>query len=138
MSFLYPLFLVAGLTLAIPVLIHLFNLRKYKTVLFPHTRFLKSIQLSSRKQSQVRYKLLLAMRLLFLACLILAFAQPFINRKTQKATANTLKIIYIDNSYSMSVKKGARTMLDIAKDAARKQVQRKAAQTARRRRRTKA
>ena len=124
MSFLYPLFLVAGLTLAIPVLIHLFNLRKYKTVLFPHTRFLKSVQLSSRKQSQVRYKLLLAMRLLFLAFLIFAFAQPFLNKNNQKASANALKIIYLDNSYSMSVKKGARTMLDIAKDAARKQVMR--------------
>jgi len=54
-SFLYPLFLVAGVSLVIPVLIHLFNLRKYKTVLFPHTRFLKNIQLNSRKQSQIRY-----------------------------------------------------------------------------------
>src|ERR1035438_6940578 len=76
-SFLYPLFLVAGLSLGIPVLIHLFNLRKYKVVLFPHTRFLKTIQLNSRKQSQVRYKWLLATRLLFLAALVLAFAQPF-------------------------------------------------------------
>src|SRR6202012_4001298 len=36
---------------------------------------------------------------------------------------NKLKIIYLDNSYSMSGKKGARSMLDIAKEAARKQVQ---------------
>ena len=122
-SFLYPLFLVAGLSLAIPVLIHLFNLRKYKTVLFPHTRFLKNIQLNSRKQSQVRYKWLLAMRLLFLASLILAFAQPFFNKYNKKAAGNKLQVIYIDNSYSMSAKKGARSVLDIAKEAARKQVQ---------------
>lgn len=123
MSFLYPLFLVAGLSLAIPILIHLFNLRKYKTVLFPHTRFLKNIQLNSRKQSQVRYKWLLTARLLFLALLILAFAQPFFNNKDATVTANKLQIIYLDNSSSMSAKKGARTMLDIAKDAARRQVQ---------------
>lgn len=122
-SFLYPLFLVAGAALAIPVLIHLFNLRKYKTILFPHTRFLKNIQLNSRKQSQVRYKLLLATRLLFLASLILAFAQPFFNSAVNKNEGNKLKIIYLDNSYSMSVKKGARSMLDIAKEAARRQVQ---------------
>jgi hypothetical protein len=122
-SFLYPLFLLAGLSLAIPVLIHLFNLRKYKTVLFPHTRFLKNIQLNSRKQSQVRYKWLLAMRMLFLLLLILAFAQPFFNGNNKKSDTNKLKVIYLDNSYSMSVKKGARTMLDIAKDAARRQVQ---------------
>ena len=121
-SFLYPLFLVAGLSLAIPVLIHLFNLRKYKTVLFPHTRFLKNIQLNSRKQSQVRYKWLLLTRLLFLASLILAFAQPFFNKNNKKTGDNTFQVIYLDNSYSMSVKKGAVSMLDIAKEAARKQV----------------
>ena len=122
MSFLYPLFLVAGLSLAIPVLIHLFNLRKYKTVLFPNTRFLRNIQLNSQKQSQVRYKLLLAARLLFLAALILAFAQPFFSSNVAKQ-GHKLQIIYLDNSYSMSAKKGARSMLDIAKEAARKQVQ---------------
>jgi Aerotolerance regulator N-terminal len=121
-SFLYPLFLVAGLSLAIPVLIHLFNLRKYKTVFFPHTRFLKNIQLNSRKQSQVRYKWLLAARLLFLASLILAFAQPFFNKNNKNSAAKRLQIIYIDNSYSMSAKKGARSVLDIAKDVSRKQV----------------
>jgi hypothetical protein len=122
-SFVYPLFLIAGLTLAIPVLIHLFNLRRYKTVLFPHTRFLKNIQLNSRKQSQVRYRWLLAMRLLFLACLVLAFAQPFFAGDHKKDTGNKLQVIYLDNSYSMLAKKGARTMLDMAKDAARRQVQ---------------
>jgi hypothetical protein len=121
-SFLYPLFLAAGLLLAIPVIIHLFNLRKYKVVLFPHTRFLKNIQLNSRKQSQVRYKWLLAMRMLFLATLILAFAQPFFNKANIKATGNKLQVIYLDNSYSMSAKKGARSVLDIGKEAARKQV----------------
>jgi len=128
-SFLYPLFLIAGAALAIPVLIHLFNLRRYKTVLFPHTRFLKSIQLNSRKQSQVRYKWLLLTRLLFLISLILAFAQPFFNKNKTTATGNRLQVIYIDNSYSMSVKKGARTLLDIAKDAARRQLRQASAGT---------
>lgn len=122
MSFLYPLFLVAGLALAIPILIHLFNLRRYKVVFFPHTRFLKNIQLQSQKQSQLRYKWLLAARLLFLALLILAFAQPFFNSGNKTDNGNHLQAIYIDNSQSMSVKKGARTLLDIAKEAARKQV----------------
>jgi len=121
MSFVYPLFLLAGLTLAIPVIIHLFNLRRYKTVMFPSIRFLKNIQLSSRKQSQLRYRLLLAARLLFLAALILAFAQPFLNSNKAADKGNKLQVIYIDNSQSMSVKKGQRMVLDIAKDnAARK------------------
>lgn len=122
MSFLYPLFLVAGLTLAIPVLVHLFNLRRYKTVYFPHTRFLRNIQLNSRRQSQVRYKWLLLFRLLFLASLVLAFAQPFFSGADKKGNPNRLQVIYIDNSGSMSAKKGAFRVLDAAKDAARRQV----------------
>ncbi len=91
--------------------------------MFPHTRFLKTIQLNSRKQSQVRYKWLLAMRLLFLASLILAFAQPFFSKNSKAATGNHLQVIYLDNSSSMSAKKGAQSMLDLAKVAARRQVQ---------------
>jgi hypothetical protein len=121
-SFVYPLFLLAGLAIAIPILIHLFNLRRYKTVFFPHTRFLKNIQLNSQKQSQIRYKLLLTFRILFLLLLVLAFAQPFLTR-TKKDTKNNLQIIYLDNSSSMSIKKGARNLLDIAKDEVRAQIQ---------------
>ncbi len=123
MGFLYPLFFLAAATLAIPVLIHLFNLRRYKTVLFPATRFLKNIQLRSRRQSQVRYKLLLALRLLFLAVLILAFAQPFFNNNRQQKASGNLQVIYVDNSQSMSAKKGVRSLFEIARDAARRQVQ---------------
>lgn len=123
MSFLYPLFLISGIALAIPVLIHLFNLRRYKTVYFPHTRFLKDIQLRSQKQSQVRYRLLLFTRLLFLAALILAFAQPFFQNKEQAATKDKLQVIYIDNSGSMSLKLGAQRLVDVAKQSARRQIQ---------------
>ncbi len=63
------------------------------------------------------------MRLLFLASLVLAFAQPFFNHNSQKSAGNKLQIIYLDNSYSMTARKGARSVLDIAKEAARKQVQ---------------
>ena len=66
------------------------------------------------------------MRLLFLACLILAFAQPFFSNSQKHTTDNKEQIIYIDNSYSMSAKKGARSVLDIAKDAAGKQVRKSA------------
>lgn len=122
MSFIYPIFLAAAVALAIPVLIHLFNLRRYKTVFFSHTRFLKNIQLRSQKQSQVRYKWLLASRLLFLIMLILAFAQPFFSNENKQHTGDRLQAIYIDNSGSMSLKKGAQRLLDVAKQAARRQV----------------
>lgn len=89
---------------------------------FPHTRFLKNIQLRSQKSSQLRYKWLLALRLLFLTFLILAFAQPFFINKDQQTTGKRLQAIYIDNSGSMSLKKGQQRVLDIAKHTARRQV----------------
>jgi len=64
------------------------------------------------------------MRLLFLAALIMAFAQPFFIHNNKKSSGNKLQVLYLDNSYSMSVKKGARDLLDIAKEAIRKQVHR--------------
>ena len=122
MGFLYPAFLLAGLALAVPLAIHLFNLRRYKTVFFPHTRFLRAIQLRSRRSSEVRYKWLLALRMLFLAALVAAFAQPLFRNAAGAEKANNLQVIYIDNNPAMSLKKGARSGLDIALDAARKQV----------------
>ncbi len=120
MSFLFPLFLVAGLSLAIPILIHLFNLRRYKTVFFPHTRFLRSIQTQSRRASEVQRRLLLALRLLFLAALVLAFAQPFWSARTTASKAPALQVVFIDNSPSTALKSGARTGLERSKAAARR------------------
>jgi hypothetical protein len=126
-GFLYPAFLIAGISLAVPLLIHLFNLRRYKTVYFPHTRFLRNIQLRSRRSSEVRYKVLLALRMLFLAAGVAAFAQPVFQRKNAAASANRLQVIYIDNNPAMSLKHGARSGLDAAIDAAGQQINRASA-----------
>lgn len=62
------------------------------------------------------------MRLLFLASLILAFAQPYFLGGNRQNKGNRLQAIYIDNSGSMSLKKDAQRLLDVAKQAARRQV----------------
>lgn len=122
MQFLYPLFLIAGISLLIPLWIHLFNLRKYKTVYFPYTRFFKNVNLQSQKPSQLKHRWLWLIRTLFLVFLILAFAQPYFSSNHQ---ANTYKscIIYIDNSPSMSLAKGQKNMLDHAKEDAKRIVE---------------
>lgn len=110
MGFLFPLFLLAGLSLVIPVVIHLFNLRRYKRINFPDNRFLKEIFLSTKQQSKIRNWWLLASRLLFLVALILAFAQPFFKNKNADSKAS-VAAIYIDNSYSMEVASGQQSLL---------------------------
>jgi len=121
MGFLFPLFLLAGLVLIVPVLIHLFNLRRYKRVSFPDTRFLRNIQLSTKRQSQLRDRRLLATRLLFLAALVLAFAQPFLQGKNRETRA-AMTAIYIDNSYSMTMGAGQESLLQQARNKARQLV----------------
>jgi len=90
--------------------------------MFPHTWLLKNLQLHSQKQAQVRYKWLLAARILFLLLLVLAFAQPFLKNNTALETSKTLQVIYLDNSASMTAKNGVRTLLDIAKEKATDQL----------------
>ena len=100
MSFVYPNFLWALLLLIIPIIIHLFNFRKYKTVYFSKVDFLNEVVEDSKSGNKLKHLLVLLSRLLMITALVLAFAQPFIptgeNQKTENITS-----IYIDNSFSM-------------------------------------
>ncbi len=103
MSFLYPLFLYAGLVALIPVVIHLFNFRRYKIVYFSDTRFLENIKSATHRRSQLKHLLLLALRILILVCLVIAFAGPIRNTASQptQSSMQAPPIIYLDNSLSM-------------------------------------
>ena len=100
MSFVYPNFLWALLLLIVPIIIHLFNFRKYKTIYFSKVSFLNEIVEDSKSGNRLKELLVLLSRLLIVACLVLAFAQPFIPLEGQNNTEN-ITSIYIDNSFSM-------------------------------------
>ena len=74
MSFLYPIFLSALAVLAIPIIIHLFHFRRYKTILFSNVSFLKEVDTERKNQNRLKHLLVLAMRCMAFACLVLAFA----------------------------------------------------------------
>lgn len=113
MQFQHPEFLYALFALLIPVIVHLFHLRRFKTQAFTNVKFLKKIQLQTRKSSRLKKWLTLLARLLALAALIIAFAQPFIPHSKQvKSTQKT--VVYIDNSFSMQRKTENRTLLSQA------------------------
>ena len=114
-GFLYPFFLLAGFSIAIPIAIHLFDLRRFKTVVFPATRFLKEVALQSRRQSKIRQRLLLALRCALLLALVAAFAQPYFGG-TEGAPST--RVVYIDNGPATSARQGSRTLLAIAKESA--------------------
>ncbi len=103
MQFKHPEILYFLFLLAIPILVHLFQLRRFKKEYFTNVRFLKELSIQTRKSSKLKKYLLLATRLLLLACVIFAFAQPFFKAKDSNNASNEMYII-LDNSFSMQAK----------------------------------
>jgi hypothetical protein len=103
MQFKHPEILYFLFLLVIPILVHLFQLRRFKKEYFTNVRFLKELSIQTRKSSKIKKWLLLATRLLILACIIIAFAQPFFRAKDNKNSSNEMYIV-LDNSFSMQAK----------------------------------
>ena len=120
MVWLFPFFLWALLALLIPIIIHLFNFRRYKKIVFTNVRFLKQINQQTKSGNQLKKYLILASRLLALAFLVFAFAQPvIINQKNRLNSKKQLISIIIDNSYSMNNNGEEGPLLEAAKNRAR-------------------
>ena len=103
MQFKHPEILYFLFLLVIPILVHLFQLRRFKKEYFTNVQFLKELSIQTRKSSKLKKWLLLCTRLLLLTFLILAFAQPFFTAKESKKATNEMYII-LDNSFSMQAK----------------------------------
>ena len=115
MNFLFPTFLIGLTAIAIPIIIHLFNFRKYKKVYFTNVQFLKELKQESDSKSKLKEWLILAMRILAIVCLVFAFAQPFIPGKVKTIQGEKAISIYIDNSFSMESINKKGTLLENAK-----------------------
>lgn len=121
MMFVYPLFLWALAAISIPIIIHLFNFRRYKKVYFTNVHFLKELQLESQSKSRLKELLILLSRILAITCLVLAFAQPVLTNDQQANVRLGQKTIgiYIDNSFSMEAVNKQGPLLENAKIIAR-------------------
>ncbi|CUU10288.1 N-terminal double-transmembrane domain-containing protein [Candidatus Kryptobacter tengchongensis] len=106
MTFLNPTFLFALFASAIPVLIHLFNLRRLKTVEFSSIKFLKELQRSRIRSLKIKQIILLLIRVLAIVFLVLAFSRPVIKGYLFKPMiaghARSSVVIILDNTLSMS------------------------------------
>jgi hypothetical protein len=119
MKLVYPEFLFALLAISIPVIIHLFNFRKYKKVYFTNVRFLNEIQQETKSRARLKHLLVLACRILAILLIVLAFTQPYIPQ-SNTAFDKSDKIIgvYLDNSFSMAAINKNGSLLDDAKKRA--------------------
>lgn len=114
MGLLAPWFLAGLAGLALPLYLHLLKKQTQTPKAVSSLMFFETRLQSSTRHRRLRYFLLLALRLLVLALLIFAFANPFINRSAAAVAANRLVLLVIDNSFSMR----AGTRLADAKTAA--------------------
>ncbi|GAB3916498.1 BatA domain-containing protein [Larkinella terrae] len=115
MSFLYPTFLFGLLAVSVPVAIHLFNFRRTRRVFFTNVALLRTVQTETKSFRRLKHYLILLFRTLFVICLVLAFAQPFLPSKSKLGLSRTgLTSLYLDNSYSMQNEANQKRYLDIA------------------------
>lgn len=100
----------------IPIIIHLFNFRRYKTLYFSNVSLLQNIKKETKKRAKLKNLLLLFSRILAIVFLVLAFAQPFfLDEKKNLKTKETIVAIYIDNSFSMEATGTYGVLLEQAK-----------------------
>ncbi|MDD5570304.1 MAG: BatA domain-containing protein [Bacteroidales bacterium] len=120
MKFIYPSFLFALAAIAIPIIIHLFNFRKFKKIYFPDIRFLQSVKQETQSKSKLKHLLVLISRILAISSLVIAFSQPYIPLGNKEINLkNKVISIYVDNSFSMEAVNENGTLLDEAKRKAK-------------------
>lgn len=121
MQFVNPLFLYGLLAVAVPVIIHLFNFRRFRKVYFTNVDFIRELKQETQKQSRLKHLLVLFARMLAVAALVLAFARPFLpvgDHIIRPQEQNSVSI-YVDNSFSMQAESDAGTQLQLALEKAR-------------------
>lgn len=112
MQFKHPEILWALFLLVIPILIHLFQLRRFTKTPFTNVAMLQKVVSESRKSNSLKKWLLLFTRLLLLAATIIAFAQPFTSAVTALREKET--VVYLDDSFSMQAKNNGISLLEKA------------------------
>lgn len=121
MTFLNPLLLLGLLAAAIPIVLHLLNLQRLKTVEFSTLKFLKELQKTKIRRLKIRQLLLLILRTLLIICLVLAFARPTMTGvflSDVGARAKTSALILLDDSFSMTAADESGEFFQSAKEAA--------------------
>ncbi|MFO1492960.1 MAG: BatA domain-containing protein [Kiritimatiellia bacterium] len=103
MSFLIPAFLLALPLALLPVIIHLLNRLRFKTVKWAAMMFLLSANRASTRRARIRHWLILASRCLMLAMLLLAVARPVLGGVlgASLSGAPDTVVLLLDRSASM-------------------------------------
>jgi hypothetical protein len=121
LTFLNPFVLFGLAAAAIPIVLHIFNLRKLKTIEFSTLSFLKELQKTKIRRLKLRQLLLLLLRTLLVILIVLAFSRPTLKGSLPGGLAEQAKttaVIIFDDSQSMIVSDDQGELLQQAKNSA--------------------
>ncbi len=121
MNFLNPYFLLGLLAVAVPVVIHLINLRRPVKLPFSSLSFLQELKKSTIRKIRIKQYLLMALRALAVIFLALALARPYLPPAlggTVAADKPRVVGIIIDNSPSMNRIGGRGPLIEQAREVA--------------------
>jgi hypothetical protein len=119
---------VAGGAVAIPIIIHLLNRKRFRVVTWAAMRFLLAAQKKNSRRMRLEQLILLAVRCAMVLLLVLAmasvtpwaeavwhWANPDGGLTTVAGGPRTHKILVVDGSFSMGLKKGEGTCFEQAR-----------------------
>jgi len=121
MNFLNPFFLFGLAAVAIPIVIHLINLRRPQKISFSTLSFFNELRKSTIHRIRIKQYVLMALRALALLFLALALARPFLPPTLTGAVSSgdpKAVAILVDNSASMSRIGSRGPLIDQAKEIA--------------------
>ena len=100
LSFLFPAFLIGGLAVAVPIVLHMLWRERLPRVSFSDIRFLQGARVEQTRRRRLRELLLLALRVAALLLLAFAFARPFVSNAA--APDRPATVVLVDTSFSVS------------------------------------
>jgi hypothetical protein len=123
MGFLSPIFLLAGLAVAVPLILHLFHKHDAKRMVFPALQYLLRTEKEHARTIRLRQLLLLLLRIAAILLLVAAGARPFL-RGSGGVHDPTATVLIVDNSMSSGLIRGGARVLDLLKAVAARSIDR--------------
>lgn len=110
MSFLNPALLIGLLAAGLPVLIHLLNKRRHRTVKWAAMQFLLRATRESRGAKKLRHIVILTLRALAVAAIIFAIARPLVSSLMGFGNGRVETVVFLlDRSVSMEATESGST-----------------------------
>ena len=122
MSLLNPLLAIGAIAFLVPLLIHIFNRSRFRTVEWGAMHLLESVISQNRKRLQIDQLILLLIRCLIPAVLAICLARPVLTGGGLLGNAPVALVVLLDNSYSMEATDPAGTRFTAAVEIGRAHV----------------